>query len=52
MMGYLVAVSLNQVGDAGLPLWPTNLAKETCWASSLLDKTAEGPRLLLGGLGL
>ena len=44
----LVAVSLNQVGDAGLPLLATNLAKETSRASSLLDKTVEGPGLPLG----
>ena len=44
----LVTVSLNQVGDAGLPLLATNLAKESSWASSLLDKTVEGPGLLVG----
>ena len=44
----LVAVSLNQVGDAGLPLLAANLPKETSWASSLLDKTVEGPGLPLG----
>ena len=44
----LVAVSLNQVGDAGLQLLSTNLSTETSWALSLLDKTVEGPGLLLG----
>ena len=28
--------------------WQINLAKETSWASSLLDKTVEGSGLLLG----
>ena len=43
----LVAVSLNEVGDASLQLLSTNLSTETSWALSLLDKSVEGPGLLL-----